>query len=104
MQADDEYRLRLAAAKAGGAEAPAAVTAQVRLAAKCSACNGSGTMACGACKGTGKLQSNLPCGTCSGTGLVNGHRCPSCKGERFMSSPCRLCGGRGVIACPYCRQ
>ena len=64
------------------------------------------------------LTSDAPCHTCNGSGAAPGsvpHRCSSCGGQGVVSdnqglfsfsSPCPVCGGRGVTIddpCPTCR-
>jgi molecular chaperone DnaJ len=64
------------------------------------------------------LTSDAPCRTCSGSGAKPGtvpHRCSNCGGQGVvsdnqglfsLSSPCPVCGGRGVTIddpCPTCR-
>jgi len=64
------------------------------------------------------LTSDAPCHTCNGSGAAPGtvpHRCANCGGQGVvsdnqglfsLSSPCPVCGGRGVTIddpCPTCR-
>ena len=64
------------------------------------------------------LTSDAPCRTCNGSGAKPGtvpHRCSNCGGQGVvsdnqglfsLSSPCPVCGGRGVTIddpCPTCR-
>lgn len=44
----------------------------------CVYCDGSGSLGCGVCFGTGIGSDGLPCGACSGTGKVD---CVSCQGS-----------------------
>jgi len=63
---------------------------------------------CTACGGSGAQPGTKPqtCGTCRGSGTVSQGRgfmqfsqtCPACQGEGTINpSPCRTCGGRGVV-------
>jgi molecular chaperone DnaJ len=64
------------------------------------------------------LTSDAPCHTCNGSGATPGtvpHRCGNCGGQGVvsdnqglfsLSSPCPVCGGRGITIddpCPTCR-
>jgi DnaJ-class molecular chaperone len=70
---------------------------------------------CVLCSGTGvhpatmKSLSFIPCPACRGRGIIelesslnNYHQCPLCEGsgrepKSEVPSPCRSCGGRGII-------
>lgn len=58
------------------------------------------TVACGTCKGLGRMG-NGPCGACGGRGLL-GKLCGLCGGRGLgVAGPCGGCGGRGLL-CGLC--